>query len=78
MLQAYADSGLLRRAARMSGRIENTASTKNVVVRPKASPILPNTGAVIPPTLTDRPSVTPDARPTWLGRYCCPRSTIGL
>ena len=32
----------------------------------------------MPPTLTARPSVMPEARPTRFGRYCCPRTTIGL
>ena len=40
-----------------------------VPVSPYVSPILPRTGVKMPPTLTISPSVMPDAKPTWFGRY---------
>ena len=58
-----------------------TATTKITVMTvdtPYISAILPKTGAKTQPALTDKPRVTPDARPTLFGRYCCPSTTSEL
>ena len=74
---ASSSAGFRKKEA-VSGIRASAAIAQKAPERLKRSATMPSTGAMMPPMLIARPSVTPEAKPTWFGRYCWPRTTIGL
>ena len=68
----------LRKRAVIQMAAPRNPKRTNAPVRPFRSAMWPRTGVTVPPMLTARPRVTPEAKPMWLGRYCWPEMTIGL
>src|ERR671937_2462225 len=60
-----------RKAANTSASTGETTQTYSAVRRLVASATLPSTSAAVPPRPSAKPIVSPDAIPTWRGRYSC-------
>ena len=70
--------GVGTKNAKMAPRIAAIQRTCRAVVMPQVSAPQPMMGETRPPMVVERPRVTPEAKPTFLPKYVCPKTTTGL